>query len=206
MELFEAFKREFTAHGYADPCEYLADLEGIQRAELLGLIDAYLDRAPAGAIDNVAYPTSAAAQVVDALDQVAAQPAGMLPIVLPRLRRRANLRRAELAKRLASELGLGGKEKRIEEAYHELETGQLDSAGLTRSLLEALGKILGESADVLREFGRHLGRPSATPAPPAVAFGRQAPRATGPPRTPTSEGDEWDEVDELFRGGGQRRQ
>lgn len=204
LDLFDAFKREFAESGYADPLGYLAEVEGVERAELVGLIDAYLDRAPVGSIDEAAYSTSVAAGVAKALDDVIGQPGGMLPVVLPRLRKRAKLRRADLAMRLASELGLEGKEERIAEAYHELETGQLEAAGLRRPLLEALGQMLGESADALREFGSRLGPPAPASQSPGIVFGRQAHGPNEAPRSaPAPDRTEWDEVDELFRGGGE---
>jgi hypothetical protein len=203
FELFEDFKRQFARAGYADPQEYLVKVEGDKRAQLSGLIDAYLDRAPARYSDEATYRRSAAAEVASALDDIVGQPAGMFPIVLPRLRKRAKLRRAELAGLLAAELGLTGKEKRVAEAYHDLETGQLDTARVKPPVMEALARILGESADSLRSYGRRLGAPRPAPPSQGVAFARPAyrgmasPGTTRPPRAPA----EWDEVDELFRGG-----
>lgn len=205
FDLFQDFKREFVNAGYADPQDYLVKVEGAARAQLSGLIDAYLDRAPARESDEAAYGASAAAEIANALDEAVGRPAGMLPIVLPRLRKRANLRRSDLATRLATELGLAGKENRVADAYHELETGQIDAARVKQPVLEALARILGESAESLRGYGRRLGPPAPPPRSPGVVFARRAYGAKASPRSKAARPPgEWDEVDELFRGGTNR--
>jgi hypothetical protein len=72
-------------------------------------------------------------------------------------------------------------------------------------VLEALGKLVGETAQALRDAGRALTPPGQGPATaPAPAFAR---RAYGEPgdaegeAAPTPPRAEWDEVDQLFRGG-----
>jgi hypothetical protein len=73
-------------------------------------------------------------------------------------------------------------------------------------VLEAMGSILGQSAERLRAMGGALG-PAGPPAEEGAVFARRAkapaeqaaPAAPGAaPRPP----EEWDDVDELFRGGG----
>src|SRR6185436_12330694 len=86
--------------GVADPAEFLARVDGLDRAELEALIDGYLARAPRRAFDRAAFEASPAAGVVASL----AGSSGTWPALLPRLRHRARLKRAELVARLSSEL------------------------------------------------------------------------------------------------------
>ena len=189
--------------GVADPAQFLARVDGLDRAELEALIDGYLARAPRRAFDRAAFEASPAAGVVASL----AGSSGTWPALLPRLRHRARLKRTELVARLASELGVGGREAKVASYYHAMEQGALPSAGVSDRVLEALGRIVGESAAVLRAAGSLAPPPPpaapaafarrASPAPefaaPAAAAGGFAEAAAEPPPR--------DEVDELFTGG-----
>src|SRR4051812_34074289 len=197
--LLEAFIAEDRS-GVADPAAYLARVEGTDRAELEALIDAHLARAPRRAFDRAAFEASAAAGVVASL----AGASGTWPALLPRLRDRARLRRSELVARLAAELGVAGREAKVASYYHAMEHGTLPSAGVSDRVLEALGRIVGESAAVLRSAGR-LAPPPPPPAPaafarvasppPGVAVAASA-MAAEPAEPPPG-----DEVDELFTAG-----
>jgi hypothetical protein len=199
QRLLEAFVAEDRS-GTADPAAYLARVEGVDRRELEALIDGYLARAPRRAFDRAAFEASPAAGVVASL----AGSSGTWPALLPRLRDRARLRRAELVARLAAELGVGGREAKVGSYYDAMEQGTLPSAGVSDRVLEALGRIVGESAAALRTAGTLAPPPPPAPAAfarapsPARGFGIAAAaaggfaEATGPPR---------DEVDELFTGG-----
>src|SRR3954468_2188908 len=166
QRLFEAFVAGDRS-GLADPAAYLARVEGTDRAELEALIDAHLARAPRRAFDRAAFEASAAAGVVASL----AGASGTWPALLPRLRDRARLRRSELVARLAAELGVAGREAKVASYYHAMEQGTLPSAGVSDRVLEALGRIVGESVAVLRAAGT-----LAPPPPPAApaAFARLA--------------------------------
>jgi hypothetical protein len=186
--------------GVADPAEFLARVDGLDRAELESLIDAYLARAPRRAFDRPAFEASPAARVVASL----AGSSGTWPALLPRLRDRARLKRAELVARLAADLGVGGREAKVASYYHAMEQGTLPSSGVSDRVLEALGRIVGESAAALRAAGT-----LAPPPPPAApaAFARvasPAPEFMAAPaagRGRAASVPERDEVDELFTGG-----
>ena len=64
------------------------------------------------------------------------------------------MRRAELVSRLAAELGAGDREAKVAGYYHAMEQGTLPAAGVSDRVLEALGRIVGESAAALRAAGR----------------------------------------------------
>lgn len=188
-----------------DPGEYLARAQGAERKELAALIDAYLARAPRREFNPEAYRRSGMADDVGRLGRSLTGASGLWPSLLPRLRTSARLKRSELVERLTTALGVGGREEKVADYYHQMEQGLLPSEGVSDKVLEALAGILGRSAEALREAGRTAapeGGASAPPAAPAFARTRRVEQegalpveaAAGLPE------ERWDEVDELFRG------
>jgi hypothetical protein len=185
------------------PDEYLARLEGVDRKELAALIDAYLARAPRREFDPEAYRESGMAEGVERLGRSLTGASGLWPSLLPRLRTAARLKRSELVERLAVALGVGGREQKVAAYYHQMEQGLLPAEGVSDKVLEALGELLGRSAHALREAGEgaepSLSNASVADAP---AFARTT-RGEGVPMPDAARpgpAEEWDEVDELFRG------
>ena len=76
-------------------------------------------------------------------------------------------------------------------------------------MLGALGQLVGETAQALREAGRALTPPSEGPGLAAApAFARRAYAEPAEARRPGAQRPreaEWDEVDELFRGAATER-
>jgi hypothetical protein len=194
QRLLEEFIAEDRAGGVADPAAYLARTSGVERAELEALIDGYLARAPRRAFDQAAFEASPAARVVASL----AGSSGTWPALLPRLRDRARLKRAELVARLAAELGVGGREAKVAFYYDAMEQGTLAAFGVSDRVLEALGRIVGESAEALRAAGTFAAPPPPR-APARAAFARAA--AAPSMAAPPAGGAMPDEVDRLFTGG-----
>ena len=183
--LLEAFIAEDRT-GVADPAAYLARVQGVDRAELEALIDGYLARAPRRPLDRAAFEASPADRVVAALEVVG------WPALLPQLRERARLRPAELVARLAAELGVGGREPKVAAYYDRMERGTLPPSGVSDRVLEALGRIVGASAAVLRAAGTHAAPPPppaapafARPRPLAADFAARRPRRAASPRPPS---------------------
>jgi hypothetical protein len=203
--LFSQYIAEHRAGGDADPSEYLARASPAQRRELSTLIDAYLVRAPRQPFDEARFRGSSAERTVDELERAIVGQAGLWPALLPGLRDRAGLKRSELVERLANALGFGERRDKVAGYYHEMEQGLLPARGVSDRVLEALGQIVGESAEALREAGQSL-RAAPPPIPPAApaAFARRAysdAEASGEPVAAQGiPAGEWDEVDELFRG------
>jgi hypothetical protein len=88
--------------------------------------------------------------------------------------------------------------------YHQMEQGLLPAAGVSDTVLEALGRIVGVAAESLRRAGA-----MPEPGPPrmdeAAVFARTArgqpdAEAAAAPAGPPDASDSWDEVDRLFRG------
>ena len=196
--LFAEFTAARTAGEDASPREYLGRLSGADRAELGELIEAYLERAPRRPFDPASYRGSHAEAAVETL-------VGGWPAVLPRWRDEARLPRDEVAARLADALGVGDRVEKVHRYYHEMERGKLPARGVSQRVLDALGSILGRSADALRRAGEGLaaGGGEGAPAAAAPAFARtaHAPAPGAAAGGTHSEAEQWDDVDELFRGG-----
>src|SRR3954451_5986844 len=76
-----------------EPADYLSRTDGIDRAELEALIDAYLARAGRRAFDEAAFGSSPARAVRDDLLHSLTGRSGLWPALLPRLRNGARLKR-----------------------------------------------------------------------------------------------------------------
>ncbi len=209
-ELLQAFVAKHERGGEADVQAYLAQAasEG-ERAQLASLMDAYLARAPRRDWDAPAFEQSGAAPLAESLARSLSGPAGLWPTLLPRLRTRARIARADLSGQLADRLGAGGNRDKVALYYHQMEQGQLPSEGVSDRVLEALGEIVGESREALRRAGEAMaGAPGPATGPGAVFARAAAPPAGGnePTEAPASPAREqgagkWDEIDRLFRGG-----
>ena len=128
---------------------------------------------------------------------------GMWPSLLPQLRNRARLKRADLVAELADRLGAAGQSEKVGAYYHQMEQGLLPASGVSDSVLEALGRIVGAGKEALRKAGEMpaAGAADADPAARCSLGARlrwmRPPRWSGASAAP----EEWDEVDRLFRGG-----
>jgi hypothetical protein len=206
--LLGEYKQAHTDSGDADPRPYLAQATGTDRELLAGLIDAYLEAAPRRELDAAALRASPAGVVAEGVQRSLEGQSGMWPSVLPRLRARARLRRAELVGQLAARLGAQAEEEKVALYYHQMEQGLLPERGVSETVLEALGQIVDWSGEALRKAGQ-MPAPGPPRGDPGAVFarttvGRVAPPPPGqaPSEGATAEASEdWDEVDRLFRGG-----
>lgn len=201
-QVLREYIREHRAGGEADPREFLARLDDrADRLELEALIDAYLERVPRAPVASPMVTSPAAEQVVDRIEAALDAAPETWRVVLPSLRMQARLKRGELVARLTEALALSGREEKVARYYNAMEHEQLDPDGISSRVFEALAGLVHTSAEALRRAA-----PSAPPTPPAsVAYARLAPWdadadavAASPVPSPELE---WDEVDELFRGG-----
>jgi len=201
--LLGQYIEEHRSGGTADPVEYLARVPPQRRRELAALIDGYLSRAPRTPLSQQTAPDPRSEATVEALSRSIGGASGMWPALLPRLRDRVGLKRRELVEQLAGALGVSDRQEKVERYYHEMEQGALPAAGVSDRVLEAISKLLGTTAAELRDAGTALGS--------GLAASTQAPAFTRmvtvndvpalPADGPAAEGeDQWDEVDELFRG------
>src|SRR4051812_29268892 len=123
--LLQEYIEEHRSGGEADPLAYLDRTSGADRRELAALIDGYLARAPRSEWNREAYERSDAPELVEALSTSLRGVSGAWPSLLPRLRNRARIARAELVAELASRLGAQNQREKVERYYHQMETGQL---------------------------------------------------------------------------------
>jgi hypothetical protein len=106
---------------------------------------------------------------------------------------------------LAARLGAQSQQRKVATYYHEMEQGLLPASGVSDTVLEALGKIVGYGKDALRSAGQMPAPGGAAPEAGAVyartapRLGARAPEAEAP--AAPAEPEEWDEVDRLFRAG-----
>jgi hypothetical protein len=204
--LLEQYVEEHRGSGDADPRAYLSRLEGPERAQLEALIDEYLRRAPRREWDAAAFAASPASEVADALARSFEGASGLWPSLLPRLRNQAQIKRSELVSELAARLGAQSNREKVARYYNHMEQGLLPAEGVSDSVLSELGKILGQSAEALRQAGGAIAAEGGPGAGEATVFARTA-RADAPPdalaqAAPRAEAEgDWDEVDRLFRGG-----
>jgi hypothetical protein len=199
-QLLAAFIAEHRTGGDADPRAFLDRAPLEEQRELAALMDTYLASAPRQAFTQSAFAGSSAELTVDAIERCLAGQAGIWPSMLPRLRSLAGLRRSDLVTQLAAALGLSGHERKVGSYYHQMEQGLLPSAGVSDRVLEALGRIVGETTEALRDAGRSLAGPSGGRPGTNKTFAR---RGAGVPRQDSSvptepDAGDWDEVDELF--------
>jgi hypothetical protein len=229
-QLFTEYVAQHRA-GDADPRPFLSRAEGGERIELAALIDGYLARSPGREWDAEAFKGSpaqlAAEQIAGGWDleeggEAGAEEALGWRELLPALRNQAQVMRRELVAKLADAVGHPGEAGRIGAYYHQMETGKLPAEGVSNRVLEALGGILGESAERLRAAGSvvHPGGETELGAQERIAFARTAahdPRFVqpAPPQSPgtaspgevveasieTPREESVDEVDRLFTGG-----
>ncbi|MGI8461641.1 MAG: hypothetical protein ACR2OC_08425 [Solirubrobacterales bacterium] len=209
-QLLADFTAEFREAGEADPRKYLGQVEGADRRELAVLIDAAIERAPRRSWDPAGFKGSFAERAVEQL-AVGLEPEGEpLTELLPKLRNERQLRRDEVVGRLTELLGLSGEqhEQKVARYYHQLEHGILPATDVSARVFDALGSIFDQSAARLRAAGRRMSLSDADGAA-SPAFARTA--RPGPPSEiadadadampAAAQSEDWDEVDELFRGG-----
>jgi len=181
--LFDEFALRYVRGERPDVREYL-ERAGTERAELGGMLDRFLQAAPAR------EPSEEDAVLVQAA--LEGEPALLV------LRQRRKLTFGTVVDALVKTLGLDpGKERKVGDYYHRLETGLLDPSGVSRRVWDALGDLLQANARSL------AGRRPAHPPAPAASYRRTggmvlyemaevaAPAATAEP----------DEIDMLFTAG-----
>lgn len=207
--LRDDFAAAFAAGGDPDPGEWLRQVDGTERQKLESLIDHYLMTAPRRTWDADAYEHSLAKIAVDRVLESREGVSGSWPELLPHLRNRARIKRAELVERLAAALGVGTDEAALGKVglyYNRMEHGALPAGGVSGTVLSALARLLGTTEAVLRAAGASGPEPGTAAA---AAFARvatpDAAYAEGPAAAPGAVGEAEaaarDRVDELFTGG-----
>jgi hypothetical protein len=184
LALFDEFAGRRARGEQPDVRAYL-DRAGQKADELGALLDRLLATTP---------PPKADPALVAAFE---ARLAGEPPLLS--LRARRGLTRERVVEALVSTLGIDPtKSAKVKRYYHELETGLLEPRGVSRRLFAALENIFGRRVEDLVTW-----RPPPKPAT-SVAFLRVRDDVVleAAAAAPVRRAEEWDEVDELFRGAG----
>jgi hypothetical protein len=172
--------------------------------ELAELIGAFLELAPNPRYSAKQLEELRKDPLVKQVGGVLESKSGLWPSLLPRLRARAKLTRDQVVGRLAELIGAAAQEQKVKEYYHRMETGRLEPQGVSSRVLKSLAEIFGVDVHEIEEAGDFSLLPSPGPAATYLrsesAWELSADATWSPERAPASPGD-WDEVDELFRGG-----
>jgi len=180
-ELFADYASALSRGERPRAADYL-DRAGAEAAALATMIERFLQAVPRPA----AATTEDSALLAAWLQQE--------PPLLE-LRRRRGLKRAAVVDSLLGLLGLAASSRtRLADAYHELETGQLDPMGVDQRVWSALTEILKAN---VRDFADW--RPPPLAASPAYRFSKKISLGTKPDMDQYQE-QAGDDVDRLFRG------
>ena len=207
-QLVKEFATQFEAGTSPDPLAWLEKASAGDRQELARRLDAYLMTAPRRAWDAAAYESSPAREAVERAYESLEAPAGTWAELLPALRHAAQLKRSELVSRLASALGVSGREAKVADYYNQMEHGRLPASGVSERVIAALAEIVGASAGQIRSAGERTAALGGSEPPSAAAFARVAlPDPDDADVAPTADAErstespgDGDEVDELFLG------
>jgi hypothetical protein len=204
-ELFDQFRASYRAGEDADPRRFLDRVSGVERRELEALIDAFLAAAPGDPWDLDAFERFTHEPLRRNLRRaVEEQLAGeeSWRTLLKRARTEAQLPRSTVVARLAQALGVAAGERKVADYYHRMELGTLPAQGVSGLVLEALSQIIDVPVERLRAAGERLAPRS--PGSSGPVFARTASQSVdypSPMASPSPPAEEWDQVDQLFRGG-----
>jgi len=175
-----------------------------QREGLAEAIESFLTNAPVPLYDEQVLLELEGSQAVREAERSLDGRSGAWPLLLPALRRQRRLKRADVARRLATDLGFPDARERVREHLHDMEIGAADSRHVSHEALVALARVLGTSAAALRRAGDVLtfGGPPLEIEPSRRGFSDRPPFSeipSGYRRLDTSAQPAWEEVDRLFR-------
>jgi hypothetical protein len=182
FHLFDEFAASYARGERPDPRGYLVQA-GEGHDELASMIERFVQATPPP-------PPSE-----ETLAMVSAWVEGEPPLL--ELRRRRGLKRETVVDALVRGLGIADeKREKVAGYYHELETGQLETARVDRRVFDALAQALRARVEDLAAW-------RSPPMPASRAYHRVTEQLSAPAPSmlaPASQAEEWDEVDRLFRG------
>lgn len=193
---FEAFARAWEAGELPDPDAYLSQARPAERAELSERIRAYLAVAPEPEWDDDAWSQLAADPAVARALEIPLTEPEPWPSLLPRLRARARVTWAEVARSLGVT-----RPERAQEYLEAMERGEHEPARVTRRALDAIGRALDVPVEALLWTG---------PPPKPAMFRAASPVAASPGTLEeldriadlaTRDAGDFDDADLLFCGG-----
>ena len=125
-----------------DAFDAIVEQAGDDRQELLDMVEVAL---------SLRGPVEPSPELVQQVAMTPMFDVRPWPEILETARLEASIKRPALPAQLAERLGIRGAEaqERLNERYHELETGQLEPARVQPALLDALGDLLGGIRETL---------------------------------------------------------
>lgn len=209
-ERLAAFARAYEA-GDGDPVPFMEGLDETGRRRFQMMVSDYLEENPERQRDVSRLKDPAMARLIGSVASRLDGASGGMSRLVVDLREGRHLLQEDVVEALATELDATDTEKeKIDDYYHDLEFGNLPARGISGKLLTSLGRILGTTAEKLREAGQALG-PSGSPAT-GLIFTRMADDAEDVvvsglmpsmevPSGRERRSDPPDRIDELFTGG-----
>jgi hypothetical protein len=133
--------------------DYAERVAPAERERFLALAAAWMDVAPVPDWEPATAARIAAEPDVALVVEAVRSERALWPELLPALRRRRGLSLDALAGALVERLELRGGERRAAHWLGRMERGELEPAGVSRRLLDALGGALGVATRALEEAG-----------------------------------------------------
>lgn len=193
-DLYERFVREWYAGHAPDAAAYLDGLEPGEADELAALLETFLLAAPAVAPRTTPSADPVLAQAIALGD--AFEPRGWGDR-LAAARRRAGLSLADLGERFAATFGIDDRAERATGLLERLERGELASSGVSIRAARALARIVGAPDGALipaRAAALYRAESADAAELEGLLAGASAALAL-------EDGEVWDELDDLLRGG-----
>jgi hypothetical protein len=152
--IFEEYAAAFR-DGKSDPRPYLEQASEDEREDLMEMIDLFLLRAERAEWDPDAFRGSDAERMSELLAERLLVPDGGWSEMLPRMRMRLGIKRAQVVTALARSLKAGGSDEveKVGDYYNDMEHGNLRAAGVSRPVLESIAEIYGTTIEALRRAG-----------------------------------------------------
>lgn len=195
-DLYERFVREWFAGQAPDVATYLDGLAPTQADELAELLETFLLAAPT--VEPQGRPAAASDPVLAGV--LALGDAFEAPSWGARLeaaRRSAGLSLRDLGERFAAAFGLDDRALRASSLLERLERGELPSSGVSVRAARALARIVGAPDGALippRAAALYRAESAEAAALEGLLAGASAALAL-------EDGEVWDELDDLLRGG-----
>ena len=213
--ILSEFIDSWNAGRRPDIDEHLARVPEGERAELEDDITSFIRWAPTPDYDDATVEAiRAEPAVAAAFASYDSDKPGLWPALLPRWRERASLSTADLARRLVAALGMASdREEKTQQYLERVEAGELEPSGFSQRLLDALAQVLEVPRQRLESAGESLRAIAAAPPPGAMPASPQFRASSGGAARVRSSLElmagamakkserDWDEIDELFRGG-----
>ena len=178
--LLRVFTEEWEAGLRPNVETFLAAAPAHQQSELAGAVEAFLCDAPLPRYDDETLAELESSQPVREAAQAIDGRTGTWPLLLPSLRRQRRLTRAEVAQRLATELGFSSAHRSpTAPAQHGVRHGRFAlrlRSGARRARERSRNNLLGpcarrQSADARRTHERARTNPPWHPRPTALQRG-----------------------------------